>query len=185
MMRMVHYLQLKMEGCNGRVIDMRWRQCLLDANVLVLYVAGRVDKGLIGSHRRLREYVEADFDVLMLVLGQSGQVATTVNVLTEVSNLLENKAAAGPNRLLVELHRVVLETRELVVASADACAVDGFTRVGLSDAGLLSLAAPDSPVITSDRELYERICRNNPDAAFNFWNLSNQYQVSRRIFLND
>ena len=37
---------------------MRWRQCLLDANVLVLYVAGRIDKGLIGSHRRLREYAD-------------------------------------------------------------------------------------------------------------------------------
>ena len=93
----------------------------MDANVLVLYVAGRTDKELIGSHRRLREYVEADFDVLMLILRRSGQVATTVNVLTEVSNLLDNKAAAGPNRLLAELHRVVLETKELVVASADAC----------------------------------------------------------------
>lgn len=47
---------------------MRWRQCLLNANVLVLYVAGRIDKGLIGSHRRLREYIEDDFDVLMLIL---------------------------------------------------------------------------------------------------------------------
>ena len=47
---------------------MRWRQCLLDTNILVLYVAGRIDKGLIGSHRRLREYVEDDFNMLMLVL---------------------------------------------------------------------------------------------------------------------
>lgn len=163
---------------------MRWRQCLLDANVLVLYVAGRIDKELIGSHRRLREYIEDDFDVLMLVLKQSRKIVTTVNVLTEVSNLLEDRVAAGPNRLLAELHRVVLETREIVVASTAACEVDGFTRIGLSDAGLLSLAASESPIITADRELYERACRNNPDSAFNFWHLSNQYQVYRRIFLN-
>lgn len=99
---------------------------------MVLYIAGRIDKGLIGSHRRLREYMEVDFDVLMLVLRQSRKIATTVNVLTEVSNLLENKAAAGSNRLLAELHRVVLETKEIVVVSADACEVDGFTRIGLA-----------------------------------------------------
>lgn len=161
---------------------MRWQQCLLDANVLVLYIAGRIDKGLIGSHRRLREYMEVDFDVLMLVLRQGRKIATTVNVLTEVSNLFENKAAAGPNRLLAELHRVVLETKEIVVVSADACEVDGFTRIGLSDASLLLLATSESPIITADRELYERACRNNPDSAFNFWHLSNQYQVRRRIF---
>lgn len=161
---------------------MRWQQCLLDANVLVLYIAGRIDKGLIGSHRRLREYMEVDFDVPMLVLRQSRKIATTVNILTEMSNLLENKAAAGPNRLLAELHRVVLATKEIVVVSADACEVDGFTRIGLSDASLLLLATSESPIITADRELYERACRNNPDSAFNFWHLSNQYQVHRRIF---
>ncbi|MXZ41247.1 MAG: hypothetical protein F4Z18_05590 [Caldilineaceae bacterium SB0666_bin_21] len=161
---------------------MRWQQCLLDANVLVLYIAGRIDKGLIGSHRRLREYMEIDFNILILFLGLSKNIVTTVNILTEVSNLLENKAAEGPNRLLAELHRVVLETKEIVVVSADACEVDGFTRVGLSDAGLLLLATSESPIITTDRELYERACRNNPDSAFNFWHLSNQYQVSRRIF---
>ena len=161
---------------------MRWQQCLLDANVLVLYIAGRIDKGLIGSHRRLREYVEVDFNILILFLRLSKNIVTTVNILTKISNLLENKAAEGPNRLLAELHRVVLETKEIVVVSADACEVDGFTRVGLSDAGLLLLATSESPIITADRELYERACRNNPDSAFNFWHLSNQYQVSRRIF---
>lgn len=161
---------------------MCWQQCLLDANVLVLYIAGRIDKGLIGSHRRLREYMEIDFNILILFLRLSKNIVTTVNMLTEVSNLLENKAAEGPNRLLAELHRVVLETKEIVVVSADACEVDGFTRVGLSDAGLLLLATSESPIITADRELYERACRNNPDSAFNFWHLSNQYQVSRRIF---
>lgn len=60
---------------------MRWRQCLLDTNILVLYVAGRIDKGLIGSHRRLREYVEDDFNMLMLVLKQGRKIATTVNVI--------------------------------------------------------------------------------------------------------
>ena len=123
--------------------------------------------------------------MLILVLKQDRKIATTVNILTEVSNLLEDKAVAGPNQLLAELHRVVLETKEIVVASADACEVDGFTRIGLSDAGLLSLAVPESPIITADRELYERACRNNPDSAFNFWHLSNQYHVHRRIFLNN
>lgn len=159
---------------------MRWRQILLDANVLVLYIVGRIDKGLIGSHRRLREYVEIDFDVLMLVLKRSNKIVTTANIMTEVSNLLETGKEERPNKFLQELHNVVLETEEIVVKSADACQVDGFTRVGLSDAALLLLAGPESPIITVDNHLYGRANALNPHSAFNFWHLREQYLAKRK-----
>ncbi len=63
--------------------------------------------------------------------------------MSKASNLLEGKAVAGPNQLLAELHRVVLETKEIVVASADACEVGGFTRIGLSDAGRCRWQSPN------------------------------------------
>ena len=39
-----------------------------DRNVLVLYDAGRIDKGLTGSHPQLGEYMESEFDVPMFSL---------------------------------------------------------------------------------------------------------------------
>lgn len=159
---------------------MLWRQILLDANVLVLYIVGRIDKRLIGSHRRLREYVEIDFDILALILKRSNKIAITVNVLTEASNLLETGKGERSNRFLQELHNVVLETEEIVVKSADACQVDGFTRVGLSDAALLLLAGPESPIITVDRHLYGRANALKPNSAFNFWYLREQYLAKRK-----
>jgi len=60
---------------------MCWQQYLLNANVLVLYIAGRIDKGLIGSHRQLGEYVEVDFDIPMLVFEYVRKTAKTNNIL--------------------------------------------------------------------------------------------------------
>ena len=103
--------------------------------------------------------MKIDFDMLLLVLERGNKIATTANVLTEMSNLLEAGKEECPNRFLQELHNVVLETEEIVVKSADACQVDGFTQTGLSDAALLSL---------------------KPNSAFKFWHLRGRFLAKRK-----
>ncbi len=47
---------------------MHWQRVFWDGNVLVLHDAGRIDKGLTGSHLQLGEYMESEFDVLIFSL---------------------------------------------------------------------------------------------------------------------
>ena len=60
----------------------------VDANLLVLLVAGSVDRRIIAKHRRLREFTEEDYEALMEFVGQANAVLVTPNTLTEASNLL-------------------------------------------------------------------------------------------------
>ena len=66
---------------------------LLDSNVLVLLVAGRVDRHLIGTHRRLKQYTAADYDRLTRMLADRERLTVTPNTLTEASNLLAPREA--------------------------------------------------------------------------------------------
>ena len=40
----------------------------IDSSLLVLLVVGRVGRGLITKHRRLREYTADDYDILVKLL---------------------------------------------------------------------------------------------------------------------
>ena len=46
----------------------------VDANLLVLLVAGLTERGLISKHRRLREYTVDDYDLLGRILDRACSV---------------------------------------------------------------------------------------------------------------
>ena len=69
---------------------MRVTGVFIDANLVVLFVVGSVDRRLVGTHRRARTFEPKDYGRLAEFISNAGQVFVTPNVLTEASNLLEN-----------------------------------------------------------------------------------------------
>src|SRR5690349_21025753 len=60
---------------------------LMDANLLVLYLVGRTNKGRIPTFKRTQQYTIEDFELLDLLAASFQRLVTTPHVLTEVSNL--------------------------------------------------------------------------------------------------
>ena len=148
---------------------MRLTEAFIDANLLVLLVVGSVDRMLVARHRRTRTFLPEDYDRLVEVI-HNVQVFVTPNTLTEASNHLE---AREDTRFLEQLRRFIEISQEIVVTSATASQNSAFTRVGLTDAGLLEVISVKRPLITVDLELYSVALRKGEEAAFNFTYLQN------------
>ena len=145
---------------------------LIDANLLVLLVAGRTDPGLIAKHRRLTEFTADDYDHLTNLVLQFGKVLVTPNTLTEASNLLAQHRDPERSRIFGMLKFLIEDTEEIVIASVDAARNSSFERLGLTDAALLEAISDATPLVTVDLDLYLAASRNAPNAALNFRHLT-------------
>ena len=140
----------------------------VDANLLVLLVVGSVDRELIARHRRLRQFTDADYDVLRRMVREAGRVFVTPNTLTEASNLLAQHREPDRSDLLGGLRALIEESEEIVVRSAEAASNAEYVRLGLTDAALLEAVTADTPVLTADLDPCRAAWRKEPDAAVNF-----------------
>ncbi len=143
----------------------------IDANLLVLLVVGNVDQDLIAKHRRLRrEYTAEDYETLLDLLSQTrqSQIYVTPNTLTETSNLLKQHRDPERSWLFEELRALIEDSKEVVLASAQASSNSAFVRLGLTDAALLELVSSETPLLTVDSILYDAVARNVPESAVNF-----------------
>ena len=143
----------------------------VDSGLLTLLVVGNEDRSLIAKHRRLRGYAPEDYDSLAALVSRttSGKIFTTPNTLTETSNLLGQHGEPERSRLFARLRSMIVESVEVVVASADASSNAAFERLGLTDAALLEVISSQNPLLTSDARLYLEAMKSARDlVAVNF-----------------
>ena len=145
----------------------------LDANLFVLLVVGSVGRDLIEKHRRLRAYSAEDYEILIDLLDRVERVFVTPNTLTETSNLLAQHAEPERSRFFDRLRFIIQESEEIVVASAVASSNSAFNRLGLTDAALLEVVTPETPLVTVDLDLYLAANASGQEVALNFTHLRN------------
>lgn len=155
------------------------RQCVIDSNLLVLYIAGRVDLAIIGT-KRLKVFVESDYGALEQHLSTFNGILVTPNVLTETSNLLGYHDEPVRTRLFQHLRDVISNSTELFVESVTASAVEEFPRFGLCDSVMLTIASPDQQVLTMDRALHGLCNKKMPNSSVLFHELRFPRQRRRR-----
>ena len=126
----------------------------LDTNLFVLLVVGSESRELIAKHRRLEHYSAEDYDILTELLENADRLFVTPNTLTETSNLLSQHGEPERSLLMKRLQYIIHESREVVVASADASSNVNFEELGLTDAALLEVITTDIPLLTVDFGLY-------------------------------
>ena len=140
----------------------------IDSSLLVLLVVGRVGRGMITKHRRLREYTADDYDILVKLLRPVDQVFVTPNTLTEASNLLGQHADPERSRFFDMLRFFIQGSQEVMVASVEASSNDVFGRLGLTDAALLEVITAEAPLLTVDLDLYLAASRKEAASVINF-----------------
>ena len=143
--------------------------CFVDSMLLVLLVAGRTDRRIIGKHRRLDTYSDNDYETLLDLIEEMGRIVwVTPNTLTEASNLLGQHASPEREQLLDTLSALIFESREVMVESAAVAGMERFRELGLADSVLLSAASKERPLLTSDGQLHIAALALNAEGAINF-----------------
>lgn len=148
---------------------------LLDTNLLVLYVIGQYDPKRINGHKRLQIYTVEDYDLLLRFMSLFRSFATTPNILTEVSNLLEKDSYQyGP--VLAIVPKLVAEFVELYEPSYPVMTEreKEFIKFGLSDVVSCAVLEQNYALLTDDLKLCYYL-QNNGFSALNFNNLRSGY----------
>lgn len=155
----------------------------IDANLLVLLVVGATGRHLIARHKRLRSFLEEDYERLIDRIARTtsadrateptrvGAIRVTPNTLTEASNLLAQHQEPDRTRFFKTLGYLIENSKEVVVASADASRTPAFARLGLTDAALMEVVSPETPLLTVDLDLYHAVAKRDHRAAVNFRHL--------------
>ena len=143
------------------------RSLVLDANVLVLLIVGSVDRESIALHKRTRQFIETDFDLLAEIVQRFDRCVVTTSVLTEASNLLAQTHDALKVRLLAALGHFVGIALEERPESRAVVAEKVFTRLGLTDAGLMGCVRSGYSLLTTDLGLYLAAAKLS-EKVFNF-----------------
>ncbi len=131
----------------------RTRGAILDSNLLLLLVVGRVDRALIGRFKRTREFREGEFDLVAGLAGSFSRLFSTPNILTEVSNL--GGQLGGPDRpsFFQVLGRTIEKLEESYIESRRAASTPAFERLGLADSTTSLLAQQGIGVVSGDFHL--------------------------------
>lgn len=142
------------------------KQVLIDANLLILLVAGSVDSRIITKHKRLDAYRVTDYDVLISTIERFDKVLVIPNVLSEASNLLSQTGERTARALRLGLREQIAGSLESYIPSQAAAERPEYQRLGLTDAALLQCLIFDSArtLLTADLELYLAAATSGRDA---------------------
>lgn len=129
---------------------------IVDANLLLLWIVGLASPDYIHKHKRLREYTDEDFPLLLKLLSRARKIILTPNTLTETSNLAGYIAEPARTEIFCILAVLIkaAETEERFIESKAAAARPEFVRLGLTDSALLHLAGDSHMLLTADVDLY-------------------------------
>ena len=139
-----------------------------DSHLLVLLAVGNEGRELIAKHRRLERYSADDYDILTGLLRTVRRVLVTPNTLTEASNLLGQHGEPERSRFMRRLGDIILESEEIFVHGTTASASNYYESLGLTDAALLEVATPETPLLTVDAALYRAAVSISHNIVVNF-----------------
>ncbi len=150
---------------------------LLDSNLLLVLLAGRLDVRLFGNFKRISAYSLDDYELLDRLVSRFSVLFTTPHILTEVGNLANSLSAQWREEWLRNMAVLVCcqdckpllkeswkSARQLVVSPE-------FLAFGLTDASIAQVSSK-SLIITDDFRL-SGCLRQKGFPILNFCDLKN------------
>lgn len=136
------------------------RGLLIDANLLVLMIIGRVGDGhFIGSSDRLNDYCLEDYDKLWQFVRSYEEIFITPYIAAEVSNLIDLKGRARDEAF--EIAKLIFqEFKQMETSIAKDCANLAFIKFGLTDTSIIA-SSEDIDILTNDHRMLNMLSSNN------------------------
>lgn len=126
---------------------------LIDTNILLLWLVGSTNKARITKFNRTQGFVAEDYELLVDIFQTFQKVLTTPNILTEVSNLINQLGEPERSQCFSIFARDIVQLDEIYIESHTIAATDKFTKFGLTDCGIAALAKGKYLVLTEDFKL--------------------------------
>lgn len=127
---------------------------LIDTNILLLLFVGTVNRSRISQFNRTEKFTPEDYDLLVRILLFFQKFVTTPNILTEVNSLINGIGEPERSRCLDIFADIVNEKlSEFYIESTSAVKLENFTKFGLTDCGIISIARDKYLVLTDDFKL--------------------------------
>lgn len=123
---------------------------LVDSNLLLVYFIGKYDIERIQTFKRTCKYTIEDFQIINKFLGYFNAIITTPNILTEVSNLLNQLPDNCKSYYYKEFKNNILCFNEIYESSVSVCNCVYFEKIGLTDSGIAALSKGKYLILTDD-----------------------------------
>lgn len=153
------------------------KQIIVDTNLLLLMVVGLARRDLIDKHKRTNTFTQEDYDLLLLLLEPYEKITVTPNILTETYNLAAQIGEPDRSLIMQALGLLIKNHNEVYQQSALVSESSHFSRLGLTDCGILELAKTKATLITTDLNLYLAASKAGCD-AHNFNHLRIEYLLA-------
>ena len=142
----------------------RAKRALVDANLLVLFLVGSVNKRRIRSFKRTQNFTIRDFNILTYLIDWFGGLFATPHVLSQASDLADLRG-----KELLKVRRLFKRAvKEMIQESYDESRIlvsePIFERLGLADAAIAKVSSQGILVMTADVELQLEMQRQGADA---------------------
>ena len=137
---------------------------LVDANLLVLLLVGRVNRRRIPAFKRTQNFTIEDSELLEHLVAWFGKLFATPHVLSQVSDLAD--LSGKDLREIRQLFKLVVEEQiEETYDPSRALVADSlFERLGLTDAAIATVCSRGILVLTADVELQLALQHRGADA---------------------
>ena len=127
---------------------------IIDTNILLLYLVGRVNHERITKFKRTRQFVPEDYDRLLELFNNFQKVIATPNILTEVNSLANQLGEPERSHCLNIFTQLTALVCEEYLESSMITSHEPFSRFGLTDCGIMLLAKNKYLVLTDDLKLH-------------------------------
>lgn len=144
------------------------RTIILDANVLILFLAGNADRKLLGTAVGLKEFEFADLELVNEFAFSTVRHVSLPNVLTETSNMLRQIKGFQKSGALIRKYCETLD--EVHEPSKNVAEHVHFDLLGLTDAAILMAslvqrtAGHEVVVLTRDKDLHGKLVSQKIEA---------------------
>ncbi|MDJ0553170.1 MAG: PIN domain-containing protein [Microcoleaceae cyanobacterium MO_207.B10] len=126
---------------------------IIDTNILLLWFVGSFNRERISKFKRTEQFLPEDYDLLDRILSYFSKKVVTPNILTEVNSLINQLGEPERSKCLEIFGKVITELDELYIESSTITQIEKFTKFGLTDSGIISLAKGKYLVLTDDLKL--------------------------------
>ncbi|MDB5479730.1 MAG: hypothetical protein JWO83_783 [Caulobacteraceae bacterium] len=127
---------------------------LLDTNLLLLFVVGETNPDYIAKHKRLQVFDKRDHQIVRGLIADSAGLVFCPNVTSETSNLLRYIHNPLKDFISDKFSDLLGRAEESYISSAEASRHQHYTKLGITDAVLLTLAKTGAVLFTDDLDLY-------------------------------
>jgi len=132
---------------------------LIDTNLLLLLIVGLYNKDLISVHKRTKEFMPKDFDLLVKCIKGYKILWVTSHCLAEVSNLIRQTNKKQAKELMACFSSFIAKARETHIQKEIIFKNVISARVGVTDTGIIIKSKRVSCVFTVDLDLYTEISK--------------------------